>query len=508
MSDGSTVRRRPGAISRLMMWSVRARSGLSLMVIAAHFAGLAVIVTELWLIGFPSRVDTGRLGALAAVTVYPALAILAGIGLAIRDRTSYFGWLDQSRKPTPNEARRLLHLPIAVSLRAIAMWTPGVVISAALLARLTAENDFVVLLAMFTIGGLESAGLTYLVVDRVIRPVVPIVAGVLGATMHWSSSVFVRVALAWAVSGAMPLSALIVVLADPASTQEHRIRTGIYLAAISLAVGVGATWALARAVATPLRALRIAVDRITQGDLDVRVPVGSASEIGRLEHSVNEMSANLRERLRLRNVFDRHVGEEVAERALAGGVDLTGDVREVTALFVDVTGSVAISTGMPPQEFVAKLNRLLATVVSATEDNDGLVNKFEGDAALCIFGAPIALADNATPALRAARRIRDEIATAAELDIGIGVARGRVFAGDLGTDTRREYTVIGDAVNAAARLTTRAKEVPRRILVSQSVVDAATADEQENWVKHGAVALRGITEATSSWTDREPGPTP
>src|SRR5690606_40880328 len=110
---------------------------------------------QLWLIGFPSRVGADQLGGLAAVTVYPALAILAGIGLAIRDRMAYFGWLDQSRKPTPNEARRLLHLPIAVSLRAIAMWTPGVVISAVLLARLTEENDFVVLLAMFTIGRSE-----------------------------------------------------------------------------------------------------------------------------------------------------------------------------------------------------------------------------------------------------------------------------------------------------------------------------------------------------------------
>ena len=284
---------------------------------------------------------------------------------------------------------------------------------------------------------------------------------------------------------------------------EHRIRTGIYLAAISLLVGVLATWALARAVAAPLRTLRIAVDRITRGDLDVRVSVGSASEIGRLEHSVNEMSANLRERLRMRDVFGRHVGEEVAERALAGGIDLTGDVRVVSALFVDVTGSVAISTGLPPQEFVAMLNRLMAIVVAATEENDGLVNKFEGDAALCIFGAPIALADNATPALRAARRIRDEILAAGELDIGIGVARGRVFAGDIGTDTRREYTVIGDAVNAAARLTDRAKEVPRRILASQSVIDAAAPAERAEWVKYGAVALRGIDAPTPSWTDRE-----
>lgn len=486
-----------------MQWTVRARWGLASVVIAAHLSGLAVIVTELVLIGFPGRVGSDQLSGLMLVTVYPTVASLFGIVLAIRDRMSYFAWLDNSRKPTPEEARRILHLPLAITIRSLLMWAPGVVLSAVLLAGLTTENDLVVLLAMFAIGGLESAGITYLVVDRVIRPVVPIVAGVLGATMHWSSSVFIRVALAWAVSGAMPLSALIVVLADPATTMEHRIRTGIYLAAISLVVGVLATWALARAVAAPLRTLRIAVDRITQGDLDVRVSVGSASEIGRLEHSVNEMSANLRERLRMRDVFGRHVGEEVAERALAGGIDLTGDVREVSALFVDVTGSVAISTGLPPQEFVAMLNRLMATVVAATEENDGLVNKFEGDAALCIFGAPIALTDNATPALRAARRIRDEILAAGELDIGIGVARGLVFAGDIGTDTRREYTVIGDAVNAAARLTNRAKEVPRRILVSQSVIDAADASERAEWVKYGAVALRGIDEPTPSWTDRE-----
>ncbi|MEU1984244.1 adenylate/guanylate cyclase domain-containing protein [Nocardia sp. NPDC019395] len=508
MSHASAARSRPGAITRLMLWSVRARWGLATVVIAAHLSGLAVIVTELLLIGFPGRLDADQLRGLLTVAIYPAIAFLIGIGLAIRDRDGYFAWLDRAGKPTPEEARRILHLPIAVTFRSLAMWAPGVLLSAILLARLTTEDDFTVLLVMFTIGGLESAGLTYLIVDRLIRPVVPIVAGVLGATMHWSSSVSIRVALAWAVSGAMPLSALIVVLADPATSYEHRIRTGIYLAAISLAVGVLATWALSRAVAAPLRTLRIAVDRITQGDLDVRVSVRSASEIGRLEHSVNEMSANLRERLRMRDVFGRHVGEEVAERALAGGIDLTGDVREVTALFVDVTGSVAISTGLPPQEFVAKLNRLMATVVAATEDNDGLVNKFEGDAALCIFGAPIALADNATPALRAARRIRDEIAAAGEFDIGIGVARGRVFAGDIGTDTRREYTVIGDAVNAAARLTTRAKEVPRRILVSQSIVEAAEADERANWVKYGTVALRGISEPATSWTDREPETTP
>ncbi|WP_256668628.1 adenylate/guanylate cyclase domain-containing protein, partial [Nocardia cyriacigeorgica] len=488
-------------IARLVVWALRARWGLAAVVITCNLSGLAVITIQLWLGGFFDRLGPDILRALGVVAIYPAIGFLIGIALAIRDRGVYFAWLDQTRKPTPDEARRLLRLPIAITTRALALWLPGVIIAAIVLARVTPQDDLAVMTSMFIIGGLESGGLTFLIVDRLIRPTIPIVAGVLGATMHWSSTVFVRVVLTWAVSGAMPLSMLIVVLADPVSSAPDRIRTGIYVACLGIVVGALATATLARAVAAPIRHLRLALDRITHGDLDVRVQVGSASEIGRLEHSVNQLAATLRERTRMRDVFGRHVGDEVAERALASSVDLTGDVRVVSALFVDVTGSVEISTGLPPQEFVAKLNRLLSIVVAATEENNGLVNKFEGDAALCIFGAPIALRDNATPALRAARRIRDEVLATGELDIGIGVARGQVFAGDVGTDTRLEFTVIGDAVNEAARLTTAAKAVPRRILVSESVIDAAAPHEQAKWTLYGDLPLRGIADPTPSWTD-------
>ncbi|WP_406232939.1 adenylate/guanylate cyclase domain-containing protein [Nocardia sp. NBC_01009] len=491
-------------IAKLVVWALRARWGLAAVVITCNLSGLAVIVTELWLSGFFHRLGPDTVRAMALVAVYPAVGFLAGIALAIRDRTVYFGWLDDGRKPTPEEARRLLRLPIAITTRALALWLPGVIISAAALSRVTPQHDLAVMMAMFVLGGFESAALTFLIVDRLIRPTIPIVTAVLGATMHWSSTVFVRVVLTWVVSGAMPLLMLIVVLADPVSGASDRIRTGIYVAAVGIGVGALATATLARAVAAPLRMLRRALDRITHGELDVRVPIGSASEIGRLEHSVNELATNLRERMRMREVFGRHVGAEVAERALARGVDLTGDVRVVAALFVDVTGSVELSTGLPPQEFVAKLNRLLSTVVAATEANNGLVNKFEGDAALCIFGAPIALRDNATPALRAARRIRDEVVAAGELDIGIGVALGLVFAGDVGSDTRLEYTVIGDAVNEAARLTTEAKEVPRRILVSGTVIEAAADDERAEWTLYESIRLRGMKEPTACWTDIDP----
>ncbi|MFI6170134.1 adenylate/guanylate cyclase domain-containing protein [Nocardia sp. NPDC051052] len=487
--------------ARLIIWALKARAGLAAVVITANLSGFAVIVTELWLSGSLSRFGHDWIRSIVLAGIYPSLGFLAGVALAIRDRSVHFGWLDQGRKPTEDEARQVLRLPLSITARSFAVWITGVIVATITLMQLAPDNDPAVIAALFALGGIESIGLTFLIVDRLIRPTIPVVATVLGPTMHWSSSVLVRVVVSWAVASALPLLMLIVVLANRAAAPPDRIRTAIYLSVVGLSVGALATAFLARAVATPMRTLRLALDRITRGDLDVRVPVGSTSEIGRLENSVNELAANLGERQRMRDVFGRHVGTEVAERALAGGLDLTGDVRVVTALFVDVTGSVELSTGLPPEEFVAKLNRLLATVVAATEENHGLVNKFEGDAALCIFGAPIALRDNATPALRAARRIRDEVVAAGELDIGIGVAHGRVFAGDIGSDTRLEYTVIGDAVNEAARLTTEAKEVPRRILVSGSAIEDTAPHERAKWALYETILLRGMKQPTACWTD-------
>ncbi|WP_040798207.1 adenylate/guanylate cyclase domain-containing protein [Nocardia higoensis] len=488
-------------IAELIAWALRARWGLATVVTTANLAGVAAILAQLWLNGFLGRVGPDWPPTLALLSIYPAIGLVTGIVLAFRDRTVHLSWLDQNRRPTPDEAHRLLRLPIVASARALALWIPGVIISVSLFAQFTPGNHPAVSTAVITIGAFESAALTFLIVDRMTRPVVPVVARVLGATMHWSSSVLSRVLVTWAVSGALPLLMLIVVLADPVPAAPDQIRTALFLSVVGIAVGALATAFLARSVATPMRTLRLALERISEGETDVRVPVGSASEIGRLENSVNALAANLRERDRMRAVFGRHVGTEVAERALTGGAKPTGDVRVVSALFVDVTGSVALSTQLRPEEFVDKLNRLLAIVVAATEDNNGLVNKFEGDAALCVFGAPVALGDDATPALRAARRIRDEVLASGELDIGIGVARGPVFAGDVGAASRLEYTVIGDAVNEAARLTTEAKQAPRRILVSGSLIEAAAPHERVKWTVYEHILLRGMTEPTATWTD-------
>jgi adenylate cyclase len=143
-------------------------------------------------------------------------------------------------------------------------------------------------------------------------------------------------------------------------------------------------------------------------------------------------------------------------------------------------------------------------VVGAVEAENGLVNKFEGDAALCVFGAPADHADPAGAALRAARRICDAVRDAGEVDVGVGVACGRVWAGQVGAASRLEYTVIGDPVNEAARLTDLAKEHPGRLVASAATVAAAPPAERDHWERGAEVTLRGRDEVTVTCVRRLP----
>ena len=138
------------------------------------------------------------------------------------------------------------------------------------------------------------------------------------------------------------------------------------------------------------------------------------------------------------------------------------------------------------------LNQFFEAVVGSVHEYEGLVNKFEGDAALCVFGAPVAQEDHAQRALACARELRARIdALEGGLDAAIGVACGTVVAGNVGAEARFEYTVIGDPVNEAARLTELAKQHDERLLASGDTVDSAGAEEAAHWCADGEVVLRG-----------------
>jgi adenylate cyclase len=143
------------------------------------------------------------------------------------------------------------------------------------------------------------------------------------------------------------------------------------------------------------------------------------------------------------------------------------------------------------------LNRFFGVVVEVVGEHGGSINKFEGDAALCVFGAPADRPDAASDALAAARqmarRLRDEIP---ELSAGIGVSGGAAVAGNIGAAARFEYTVIGDPVNEAARLTEVAKQQPGMVVASGAVIEQAGSDEAARWRLGESIQLRGRTQPT------------
>ncbi|HEX7716938.1 MAG TPA: adenylate/guanylate cyclase domain-containing protein, partial [Marmoricola sp.] len=281
-----------------------------------------------------------------------------------------------------------------------------------------------------------------------------------------------RAVFIWALTSGVPLLGLVLLIGFAPATGAtlHRIAvSGVVVGAIVLVSGTIAMVLFARSIGEPLCDLSEALAQVETGDLDVAVAVDDNGEIGQLQAGLNRMVHALREREQLRDLFGRHVGEDVARRALEHGVALGGEEREAAALFVDVVGQYG-----------------------------GLVNKFEGDAALCIFGAPLELPDPAGSALAAARtmaaRLRVDVP---DLDAGIGVSHGIVIAGNIGSTARLEYTVIGDPVNEAARLTEQAKERPERVVASQRIVDRAASDEGSRWRLLEPLLLRGRAEATT-----------
>jgi adenylate cyclase len=307
-----------------------------------------------------------------------------------------------------------------------------------------------------------------------------------------------RLLLIWVLTTGTPIIGLVLVLTAPRG-KTHVVGVSIVVAVVTLLLGGYSTALAALAIGAPLRSMVEALHQVEEGDYEITVPIEDAGEIGLVQSGFNAMVGGLRDREQIKDLFGRHVGSAVAAEAISSGVTLRGEGRDVVALFVDITGSTRLTRVTDPVEFVDMLNRFFGVVVEEVESNGGLLNKFEGDAALCVFGAPVELDDPATAALSTARAIRDRVAEMGELQIGVGVAAGPVIAGQIGAASRLEYTVIGDAVNEAARLTDLAKRVEGNILANDAAVEAATTDERAHWIAGRVTRLRGREAPTHTY---------
>ena len=276
----------------------------------------------------------------------------------------------------------------------------------------------------------------------------------------------------------------------------------------TLFVGILCALWIARRIAQPLTDLSVAMGRLREGDFEVRSPSAKQTndEVGDLARAFDEMAEGLRERERLKGTLDRYVSGDVAERILEEKDDLQlrGEVRHVTVLFLDVRGFTTISERLTPQEVVALLNEYFDVVVDRVTAHGGTLNKFIGDAAMCIWGAPKVAPNSERSAVLCAMEIQARIASLSvdrarrgltTVGFGIGINAGEAVAGNLGAAQRLEYTVIGDAVNLAQRLESQAQN--GEVLISQPVYEKVAREVEV--VPREAVKLKGKSHPVPLW---------
>lgn len=231
---------------------------------------------------------------------------------------------------------------------------------------------------------------------------------------------------------------------------------------------------LARGVSRPVEALVAATKRVGEGDYSAKVDVPGRDELARLGSAFNDMTEGLRKR---REIMEKTLTRDVAEE-LMKGVELGGERREVTVMFMDVRGFTKATEGVDPAEVVAMLNDMMGELAAAIARQGGNVNKFLGDGLLAMFGAPKDLPDHALKAARAALEMQSAMAAWAErrkgrglppLHIGIGLNTGIVLGGKVGSKERLEYTLIGEEVNLASRVC--GKALPGQVLATKTTAD-------------------------------------
>jgi adenylate cyclase len=269
----------------------------------------------------------------------------------------------------------------------------------------------------------------------------------------------------------------------------------LVLALVAVVLGLRAIILVSTSISDPVHEVVDAMAEVERGQLGNVIDVYERSELGQLQSGFNRMVTGLQERERLRDLFGRHVGTEVVRRAIDEIESFSGDEREVAILFIDLVGSTQLAATREPHEVAAVLNDFFRTVVAGVDERQGLINKFQGDAALAIFGAPLRIDDPASEALATARAIGAELRLL-PVDFGIGVSAGPVFAGNIGAENRYEYTVVGDAVNEAARLADRAKDFDARVLCSAAAIERANEAERRCWGVQGSEMLRGRSQLT------------
>jgi class 3 adenylate cyclase len=253
-------------------------------------------------------------------------------------------------------------------------------------------------------------------------------------------------------------------------------RTAMGVAVGALIMAIVGSFFISRGLSKPILTLVEATHEIDRGNFQVRVNIESRDELGLLGSSFNEMAQGLEEREKRKAIMRKTLSADVENELMSTQeVTLGGTLAEVTIMFVDIRGFTTMSEGMPPEQVVAMLNEYMSMADRVIQAHHGFVSKFIGDGILALFGAGRKRENPALDAVQAGAALLKELQKLnqvrkgrgeKEIRIGVGINTGEVLKGNVGSEQRLEFTVIGEQVNLASRLCSNAK--PLQVLISES----------------------------------------
>jgi adenylate cyclase len=226
----------------------------------------------------------------------------------------------------------------------------------------------------------------------------------------------------------------------------------------------------------PISLLVKATQEITKGNYDFKVKLKRKDELGRLAKAFNLMAEDLSQKSMMKESFGRYVGNDVLDMIMVNPEKqwLKGRKSEATILFADIRGFTSYSETKEPEQIVEKLNEYFEIATKVIMRHGGYIDKFIGDAVLGVFGVPVFNRDHVERCIRAAIDMQKEFVAASKksgnvllTQVGIGIKSGIVVAGNIGSQAKMEYTVVGDSVNIASKLNGFA--MPGEIIVDLSV---------------------------------------
>ena len=266
---------------------------------------------------------------------------------------------------------------------------------------------------------------------------------------------------------------------QPFNELQQRLFTifaiGVFVLLIALTL-------MSRNVTRPLELLTHGARRIASGDYQQQVNIPDQDEIGELAAAFNGMATGLAEKEKVRALLGKVVSPEIANELLNNQMELGGEEREITIMFTDIRGFTPFCEGKSPRQILALLNDYFTMLASVIEAHNGVVDKYIGDAVMALFGAPVPDAAAPTQAVRAALAVKNALAELNKtfiarglqpLVMGIGINTDRVVVGNMGSQSRLNYTAIGDGVNLASRLEGLQKRYGSAVIVSASTAVAA-----------------------------------